>query len=88
MRSRARKAQGPIHPTFGEKVRYWREDRGFGVNELADAAGISHSLVSAWEHGKTNPGYANACKVAEVLRIHVSALWDHSPAPNAQPSRA
>ena len=84
---RAEPEKRPIHPTFGLKVRWWREERGLGVNALAELAGVSPSLISAYERQTTNPGYESACKVARVLGIHVSMLWDHSPGPDRPPKR-
>ena len=78
--------KGPMHPTFGLKVKWWREDRGLKGAELARRARVSPSLISAYENQFTNPRYVSACKVAKALRIHVSALWDHTPAPDNPPA--
>lgn len=82
---KARRDKGPIHPTFGDKVRWWREERRLSVNELARRAGVSASLVSAYERLQTNPRYVTACKLAATLHVHVSWLWDHTPPPDRLP---
>mgnify|MGYP000854687116 CR=1 FL=1 len=75
-------AQKPIHPTFGEKLKWIREMRGMKPPELAAKSGLSREAVYAYERGQSNVTYANACKMAQVLGIHVSFLWDHFPAPS------
>ena len=71
----------PLHPYFGWNVRWFRKMRGLGVNELAEKACVSASLVSAYERRTTNPKYDKAVKLAEVLEIPVEYLWDHRPPP-------
>jgi len=70
-----------VHPYFGAKLRFWRCIRGFGSKELGRRAGISESLVSHYENGKTNPSYETACKLAQVLGLPIEYLWDHQPPP-------
>jgi len=70
-----------LHPYFGAKLRFWRCIRGFGSKDLGRRAGISESLVSHYESGKTNPSYETAYKLADVLGIPVEYLWDHQPPP-------
>ena len=77
---------GPIHPYFGASVRWWRLERGLSVRGLTGEAGMSPSLVSAYERHLTNPKYDKACKLAKTLGVPVSYLWDHDPPPDRPPS--
>lgn len=71
-----------IHPTFGAKLRWWRESRGLSQQGLADAAKVSKSLIEAYEKSKSNLGYQRTCWIAEALDIPVPYLWDHDPPPS------
>ena len=81
MRQRG-KPSGRKHPTFGQKVRWWRESRGYTVNELSRRANVAASLVSAYELGKQNPTYERACLLADALEVYVGYIWDHGPTPS------
>jgi len=74
-------AGNPIHPTFGPKLRFYREQAKLGVNELGRKVGCSGSLISGYEKRRVNPSYKFALKVASVLGLHVSVLWDHTQPP-------
>ena len=55
-------------------VRVWREHRGLLARELAAAAGVAGSYVSAIETGR-KPGSVKAMKqIAEVLGVPVDEL--------------
>ena len=54
-------------------VRVWREYRGMGVGELADAAGVSAACLSDIENGK-KPSRQALERIAELLRLDVDDL--------------
>lgn len=55
------------------RVRVWREYRGMGVGELADAAGVSAACLSDIENGK-KPSRQALERIAELLRLNVDDL--------------
>lgn len=54
-------------------VRVWREYRGMGVGELADAAGVSVACLSDIENGK-KPSRQTLERIAGLLRLDVDDL--------------
>ena len=76
--------KGPYHPTLGLNLRFWRKQRGLTGPKLAKLAGISKGFLSEVENGKTHLGYPNACKIAALLGVHVSFIWDHRDPPSAE----
>ena len=54
-------------------VRVWREYRGMGLGELADAAGVSAACLSDIENGK-KPSRQVLERIAELLRLDVDDL--------------
>lgn len=70
-----------IHPYIGSNVRWYRIQRGLGLIELADRAKISKGFLSNLERGKANVGYDVCCRIAAVLNVHVSLIWDHREPP-------
>lgn len=48
------------------------EDAGYGQPEMARLAGVSQSTVNRWSHGKVQPGYGTATRLA-------AAVWRQHP---------
>lgn len=60
---------------FGERLRAFREDRGYTVRELADSMGLSESTVRHYENGnKKHPLLSNLFAAAEILEVSPSVL--------------
>lgn len=53
----------------------WRTTREMSQETLAELADTTKATISRWETGERDPPYAALCKLAEVLRIHVSSLF-------------
>jgi transcriptional regulator with XRE-family HTH domain len=73
------------HPYFGPKLKWYRDQRQLTQRALAKQAGVSWSLISAYERCEANPQYPTTSRIAEALGIHVSTLWDHTPPPTDPP---
>lgn len=77
-----RPAKKRIEVSIGESVRIIRELQGMSQNELAAAAGIAQSTISAIENDRVNLGVERAKQLARVLRCHPAVLvfpgWDLS----------
>ena len=58
----------------GSPVRVWREHRGMSATDLAAAAGISNSQLSAIENGESSGSVATLRRVARVLAVTVDDL--------------
>jgi len=61
-------------------IREWRIHRGLTVEGLAEAAGISGSMVSQLERGRTTYTQATLQKVAEALGVQPWKLLAAGPA--------
>lgn len=58
---------------FGEKLKYLRESRGYGVNQLALKSGVSASQISRFESGeRKDPTLETVKKLASALGISIS----------------
>ena len=55
-------------------VRVWREHRAMTATELAAAAGVSNSQLSAIENGESKGSVATLQRMARVLRVTVDDL--------------
>ena len=55
-------------------VRVWREHREMTATELAAAAGISNSQLSAIENGESSGSVAALQRIADVLEVRVDDL--------------
>lgn len=60
---------------MGEKIKKLREAAGMSQKDLAAQIGVDTSSISLWEHGKTNPSYANICKLAQALNCNPGDLF-------------
>ncbi|MBU2702693.1 transcriptional regulator with XRE-family HTH domain [Sporomusaceae bacterium BoRhaA] len=54
---------------IGLKIKALRNERGYTLKQVADAAGISVSFVSEIERGKRNPGLDNLHNIARALGV-------------------
>ncbi len=59
---------------MGESVRILRELQEMSQTELASAAGIPQSTISAIESGRINLGVERAKQLARVLKCHPAVL--------------
>ena len=67
-------ARKRIEVSVGESVRILRELREMSQTELASAAGIPQSTISAIENGRINLGVERAKQLARVLKCHPAVL--------------
>lgn len=80
--SEFRKAKPRIPISPGESVRIMRELQELSQNQLAEAAGIPQSTISAIERERVNLGVERAKVLARALKCHPAVLvfpgWDAS----------
>ncbi len=56
-------------PSLGEKIRYFRKDRGVSQTELEVKAGLSFGTLSRIEKGSVNPTKETILKIAPILGL-------------------
>jgi DNA-binding XRE family transcriptional regulator len=71
----------PVHPTFGRKLRWFRELRGLTQKELGAKVGQGRDWIAKLEGAKENPSYPTAVELAAILNVSVSWLLDYSDPP-------
>jgi transcriptional regulator with XRE-family HTH domain len=80
--SEFQKAKNRIRLSPGESVRIMRELQELSQNQLAEAAGIPQSTISAIERERVNLGVERAKVLARALKCHPAVLlfpgWDTS----------
>ena len=78
--SEFRKAKTRVQISPGESVRIMRELQELSQNQLAEAAGIPQSTISAIERERVNLGVERAKMLARALKCHPAVLvfpgWD------------
>ena len=78
--SEFRKARTRVRISPGESVRIMRELQELSQNQLAEAAGIPQSTISAIERERVNLGVERAKMLARALKCHPAVLvfpgWD------------
>jgi len=78
--SEFRKAKNRVPISPGESVRIMRELQELSQNQLAEAAGIPQSTISAIERERVNLGVERAKVLARALKCHPAVLvfpgWD------------
>ena len=60
--------------TIGEKIQYYRKQKGLSQEELGQLLTVSRQTVSQWETGQTSPTVDNLVRLKEVLGISVDEL--------------
>jgi transcriptional regulator with XRE-family HTH domain len=59
---------------IGARVRRERQERGWTLDQLADAAGVSRRMVINVEHGAANPSVATLLRISDALGVGLPAL--------------
>lgn len=70
-----------------DKLRQLRQERGFSLRQLAEAADVSPGLLSQVERGKTDPSLATIRKLAAVYGADLATLFAEPEAPQVHISR-
>jgi len=60
--------------TLGEKIKFFRENKGLNLSELAKKAGVAKSTLFKIEENKTNPTINTIWAIAEVLGVPFGEL--------------
>ncbi len=61
---------------LGEKIKYYREKRGYNLTALAQKAGIAKSTLHKIEDNKTNPTINTIWAISKILEIPFGELVD------------
>lgn len=67
-------SEGTLGSNLGGKVRSLRRRRGWSLETLAEASGVSRSMLSQVERNETNPTVVVALAVAGALGVSVDEL--------------
>lgn len=62
---------------IGNRIRLLRADRNLTLQALADETGLSSSMLSLVERGKTSPSIGTLVAIASALGAHMSDLFDN-----------
>lgn len=60
----------------GANIRRLRKERGLSQEALAGEAGLAMRHIGRIERGEGNPTVSMVAKIATVLGVHPSALYD------------
>ena len=72
----APEADDPIHRLLCGRVRELRKKKGWTLDELSAACGVSRSMLSEIERGKANPTLAVAFRIAGAFSMSLGDLVD------------
>ncbi|MGE5483853.1 MAG: helix-turn-helix domain-containing protein [Ignavibacteriales bacterium] len=61
---------------LSETIRRIRSERQMSLKDLAQATGISDSMLSQIEHSRTSPSVGTLKKIADALGVSVGSLFD------------
>jgi SOS-response transcriptional repressor LexA len=64
---------GPL--PLADRIRNFRKARGWNQSQLADAAGVTQSLVSLWEKGDVRPSATAFAAIARLADDGERTLW-------------
>jgi DNA-binding XRE family transcriptional regulator/quercetin dioxygenase-like cupin family protein len=73
-----------INERIAQRVRDLRAARGWSLEALASASGISRSMISLIERGESSPTAVLLEKLATGLGVPLASLFD-APAPSREP---
>lgn len=65
----------------GERLRDRRREKGLSARELAEAIGVSPSMISMIENGRTNPSVGTLIAIVSALGTSLDSLFWSTPDP-------
>jgi transcriptional regulator with XRE-family HTH domain len=71
----SKKSSLDINYRFGKAVRRRRRELDLSQEKLAEYAELHRTYISSIERGKMNPSLENVEKLAQALKISISALF-------------
>ena len=69
-----------INENLGKKVKKLRGDRGWSLEELANASGVSRSMLSEIEREKANPTLTVTFRIARAFGLSLQELLESAEA--------
>ena len=64
----------PLSRQLGERIRALRDERGWSLEALASASGVSRSMLSEIERNKANPTLVVTYRIAQAFGLGISEL--------------
>lgn len=61
---------------LGDHLRKRREDRGLTQDQLAQQCGLHRTFIGSVERGERNIAVLNLRKIAQVLRVSLSEMFE------------
>ncbi|MGI6007307.1 MAG: helix-turn-helix domain-containing protein, partial [Ruminococcus sp.] len=58
-----------MHETLGEKIKYYRKERGYTQDKLANLSGISKMSIRRYERNERYPTFDAMQKIASALKV-------------------
>jgi len=80
------KSASAVDVAVGRNVRLWRMARGLSQAQLGNRLGVTFQQLQKYEVGANRIGTGRLVKIAAVLRVPITALFDGTDA--ADPSRS
>ena len=86
MAKRSAKSPSPVDVTVARNVRVWRMAKGLSQARLANRLGVTFQQVQKYEIGANRIGTGRLVKIAAILGVPISALFQGTDA--AAPSQS
>ena len=86
MAKRSAKSPNPVDVTVARNVRVWRMAKGLSQARLANRLGVTFQQVQKYEIGANRIGTGRLVKIAAILGVPISALFQGTDA--AAPSQS
>jgi transcriptional regulator with XRE-family HTH domain len=67
-------SHGPLGRQLGQRIRALRDGRGWSLEALADASGVSRSMLSEIERHQANPTLMVTYRIAKAFGLGISEL--------------
>lgn len=65
---------------IGERLRFWREEKGYTLKKVSELSGLSVGFISQVERSQTDPSIASLKRLTNALGIRLKDLFEHDAA--------
>ena len=59
---------------FADNLKFYRQNKGYSQNAIANLVGVTQQCVSEWENGKIEPTLTFLIKLADIFEISLDEL--------------
>ena len=67
-------SENVVMKIYAERIKYLREEKGLGQEDLAKELGVSASVISRWENGLREPSMSSLIALSKFFHVTIDYI--------------